>query len=201
MEDQNYLQNAQGHLVPVNTIKQERLLENDLVNEMHMAAENLKKSLIAFKSNSFEDLYAFIDILSQKYKVNRGGRRGNVSFTNYEGNKRIVISVQDFIAFGAELEIAKDLVNECIRKWLDAGVNQEIGQLVTHAFRVDNGRINVRDVLKLKQINIKDETWTRAMSAIDDAIRVESTKSYVRFQVRKNQDAPWDTIPLDLAKV
>ncbi len=200
-EKNEYLTNAQGHLVPLDAIKTEHLLENDMVNEMHNDANNLHLVLEEFKKQSFKQTSDFLELLAQNYNTTKGSKKGNVSFTNYDGTKRVNISVQDYIAFGAELSIAKDLVDQCITKWLENGTNKEIGKLVSHAFRVDNGRINVRDVLRLKQIHINDETWQLAMSAIDDAIRVESSKTYIRFQVRKTPESTWETIALDLAKV
>lgn len=201
MHTQDYMTDAQGRLVPKSSVAPARLLENDLVNDLHKSANDLEERIRALKENTFSDLDTFIDTLAEKYNTTKGGKKGNVTYTNFEGTLRVIVNVQDYIAFGPELEIAKDLVDECIRKWLESGTNQEIAKLVTHAFRVDNGRINVREVLRLKQIHIKDETWQQAMKAIDDAIRVDRSKKYVRFQKRKNAHSQWETIPLDIAKV
>lgn len=203
MTDQNteYLENAQGHLVPKDSVKPARLLEDYLVKNLHLKAECLRKNIEDFKIKSFKETTDFLELLAQQYDLTRGGRKGNSTFTSYDGKSRIIISVQDFIAFGAELEIAKELVDECIKKWLTNGTNKEISILVSHKFRVHKGRINVAEVLSLKQYPIQDEDWAKAMSAIDDAIRVESSKTYIRFQERKAPELPWETIPLDIAKV
>lgn len=203
MTDQNteYLENAQGHLVPKQGIKPARLLEDEMVKTLHYAAAEVQQDIKSFKESAFKHTQDLLDVLAQNYDLKRGGKKGGSTFTSFDGMSRVVINVQDFIAFGAELEIAKELVDQCIRKWLENGTNKEIGKLVAHAFRINNGRINVRDVLRLKQIEINDDTWRKAMLAIDDAIRVESSKTYIRFQERKAPELPWETIPLDIAKV
>lgn len=201
MNTQDYMTDPQGRLVPKSSVNSARLLENDIVNDLYEKADGLQNKIRDFKSLTFSELDAFIETLAEKYNTSKGGKKGNVTFTNFEGTKRIIISIQDYIAFGPELEIAKDLVDECIMKWLASGTNKEISKLVTHAFRVDNGRINVREVLRLKQIQIQDETWMKAMDAIDDAIRVDRSKKYVRFQKRSSADMHWETTALDISKL
>lgn len=196
-----YLTNPRGHLVPIGAIKPQELLENDLVNGIHEKTNALNADLKAFKEGVFADIDAFLDILAEKYQTSKGGKKGNITLTNFEGTLRVLVNVQDFINFGAELNIAQDLINECIRKWLDAGNNAEITEIVKQAFRVERGRVAVQRILELRNLNIQDETWLRAMDAINDAIRKDRSKTYVRFQMRENADAVWQTIPLDLAKI
>jgi len=201
MNTDDYLQDAQGRFVPKHSVGAARIMEDTIVNELFDAGKALGIEITVFKNSAFTELEIFMELLAEQYQITRGGSKGNVTFTNFSGTKRIIISVQDYIAFGAELEIAKDLVDQCIRTWLESGANKEIAKLVTHAFRVDNGRINVREVLRLKQIQIEDDTWKQAMKAIDDAIRVDRSKKYIRFQSRPSSDAEWKTLPLDIAKV
>ena len=52
----------------------------------------------------------------------------------------------------------------------------------------------------LLRLEIEDERWKRAMSAIRDAMRVVGSKTYVRCYRRDRFDAPWQSVTIDLAK-
>lgn len=196
-----YMTDTKGRLVLASAVKDEDKLEDDLVKTLIAQAMQLHKALEIFKSQAFTDLRAFLDLISEKYGVTRGGQKGGITLTSYDGTLKVQISVQDFISFGAQLQIAKELVDQCIREWGHENANKHLQTLVEHAFRVDkNNRINVQNILGLKRLNIQDDTWRKAMQAIDDSIRVEASKEYIRFYKRPSPEAEWAAITLDLAK-
>lgn len=196
-----YLTDAQGRLVPVSTIRPEIQLEDDMVKRMMADAEKLHKEIAAFKMISFGELDTFLQLLAEKYKVSKGGKKGNVTFTSFDGQMKVVISSNDFLSFGPELKIAKDLIDECIKDWGN-GQNSHIVALVNHAFRVDrDGRVNKDDILSLRRIDIQDEKWQSAMTAISDSIRVDRSRRYLRFYSRPEPEKDFEPILLDLSKV
>jgi hypothetical protein len=72
---------------------------------------------------------------------------------------------------------------------------------VNKAFDVDQkGRINVKEILGLRKLKIRNKKWQKAMDLIDDARTVMSNKAYIRFQKRRN-DGNWETILIDLAAI
>ena len=87
--------------------------------------------------------------------------------------------------------------------WAGAeGTRPEIRALVEHAFQVDKeGRINRSALFALRRLDITDPQWLAAMRALSDAIRVISSKEYVRFYRRKDAKSPWHPIVIDLAGV
>lgn len=195
-----YMTDAQGRKVPVSTIRPEVRLENVTVIDLVARAERLQASIAQFKERAFEDLDAFVSLLAEKYKVAKGGRKGNVSFISFDGQTKIMISSNDFLSFGPELGMAKELIDECIKDWGN-GQNEQIVALVNHAFRVDrDGRVNKDDILSLRRIDIKDEKWLRAMEAISNSIRIDRSKRYVRFYKRPTPDKDFEAIVLDIAK-
>ena len=109
--------------------------------------------------------------------------------------------MQDQIVFGEQLMAAKALIDECVRDW-SQGANDNVRALVTHAFQTDKaGKINTGRVLGLRQLNITDEKWQKAMQAISDSIRVASSKPYVRFYKRDDDSGDYAHISLDAAAV
>ena len=198
---QDYMTNAEGHLVPIDKVKPEDRLEDDLVCELYAEALSLNAELAAFKQKSFENVNGFVTLLDEKYGVTKGGKKGNLTLTSYDGLTRIQISVADNLQFGPQLQVAKSLIDECINEWSD-GANNNIRALVDHAFRVDkSGRINVQSILGLRRLNISDEKWLKAMDAITESIRVTSSKQYVRIYRRPSPEADWENVNLNIARV
>lgn len=196
-----YLKDAQGRMVPVETIRPEELLENELVLKLARDAEALRDALSAFKALSFSEADALMSLLRAKYNIVKGGKKGNVSFVSFDGMTKVQISCSDFLTFGPELQIAKTLIDECIKDW-GSGQNDRIIALVNHAFRVDKeGRVNKDDILSLRKIDIKDEKWLQAMDAISSSVRVSRTKRYIRVYRRASEEQDFEAINLDLARV
>lgn len=196
-----YLKDAQGRMVPVDTIRPEALLENELVLKLVRDAEALSASLAAFKTLGFSETDALMELLLSKYSVRKGGKKGNVTFVSIDGMVKVQVSCADFLTFGPELQVAKTLIDECIKDW-GSGQNDRIIALVNHAFRVDKeGRVNKDDILSLRKIDIRDEKWLRAMEAISNSVRVSRTKRYIRVYRRASEEQDFEPIPLDLARV
>lgn len=196
-----FMINSEGHHVPYDKVKAEDKLEDVTVNTLYRKAAALNEALAAFKELAFSDVNTFLELLGEKYGVKKGGGKGNVTLTSYDGLTRVQISVADFIDFGPQLQIAKQLIDECINSWSN-GANENLKIMVDHAFRVDkNNRINTTAILGLRRHDIRDEKWKQAMLAIDESIRVTRSKSYVRFYRRESSDQQWKSVPLDLASV
>ena len=65
---------------------------------------------------------------------------------------------------------------------------------------MQKGKINVKSVLNLRRIKIKNKKWEKAMKLIDEARSVSSSKSYVRF-FKRLKNGTWKSILLDLATI
>lgn len=192
-------EDSKGRLVPAHLVKPVDLLEDQLVSRLVDRAESLSGMLRAFKTETFADVHAFLVLLADQYGAKRGGKRGNLTFSTYNGRRKVQVAVADRLTFGAELQIAKALIDECIGDWSE-GANANIRVLVDHAFRVDKeGQVSRDSVFALRHVAIEDPRWLRAMEAIADSIQVDGTKTYVRFYRRKSPESRWEAIPLDLA--
>jgi hypothetical protein len=193
--------NDKGHLVPVHLVKPEHKLENDLVLALYEQASIQHTRLSRLKEAATDDITAFLDLLSEKYGVSKGGKKGNITLLSYDGLTKVQVAVAENIAFGPELQIAKTLIDACIKDSSE-GVNDTILALVNHAFAVDKeGRVNRANILGLRRLDIQDEKWKQAMQAIADSMRITSTKQYIRFYHRANIAAPWQGLSLDFASV
>ncbi|WDR00724.1 DUF3164 family protein [Devosia sp. J2-20] len=192
---------AQGHFVPVSMIKPQHSLEDEMVLKVVGHARDLSAQIGRFKGHTFEDLGGLDELLSQEYGVKRGGKKGNRTYYSFDGLLKVQVAMADLVDFGAELQQAKALIDECLVEWVADG-RDEIRSLVTRAFNVEReGQINKAELFMLLRLNFTDERWLRAMDAIRDAIRVIGAKQYFRFYERPNKEASWTAISIDLAKV
>ena len=195
-----YLPDAKGNLVPVELIKPEHLLEDETVRKIMGFAEALSAQVGRFKAHTFEDLGDLEALLAQEYQATKGGAKGNKTFMSHDGLMKVLVQVSDHIDFGPQLQIAKELVDECLNEW-SAEARPEIRAIVTRAFNTDKaGQINRAEIFMLLRLEIEDERWGRAMKAIRDAMRVVGSKTYVRCYRRDRLDAEWRAVTIDLAK-
>ena len=106
----------------------------------------------------------------------------------------------DQIDFGAELQVAKSIIDECLNEWsIDS--RPEIQSIVMRAFNTDKeGKINRSEIFMLMRHQIEDPRWQRAMDAIRDAMRVTGSKEYIRFYTRETVTDGWQAVTIDLAK-
>jgi hypothetical protein len=197
----DYMQDSKGGLVPISLIKPQHLLQDELVRKIIGYAIALSDQVGRFKAHTFDDIGAFEALLAQEYEASVGGPKGNKTLMTHDGLFKVQVQVADYIDFGPELQTAKVLVDECLNEWAE-GARDELRAIVTRAFNTDKpGQINRSEIFMLLRLEINDERWKRAMQAIRDAMRVTGSKTYVRCHRRIAQDAPWEPISIDLAKV
>lgn len=196
---EGYMADAKGRLVPESLVKPADKLQDQLVRKMMGYADELSAQIARFKAHSFEDVGAFLALLAEQYDDKRGGAKGNVTLTSFDGLLKVQVAVADQMTFGPELQVAKNLIDACIAEWAE-GANVNIRALVEHAFRVDKeGQVSREAIFALRRVAIEDDRWKQAMAAIADSIRVEGTKSYVRFHRRAKPTDRWDAVTLDIA--
>ena len=196
---QEFMRDARGSLVPLNLVKTQYVIEDDLVRDLLKFAVALNAQIARFKGHTFEDVNAFQSLLEQEYGAKAGGKKGNVSFTTYDGLMQVKVQIADLIEFGPELQTAKVLIDECLVEW-GAESHEVIRALVNRIFSVEKaGQINRADLFSLTRLEVKDERWLRAMEAVRAAIRITGQKAYVRFYQRESVEAGWQAVTIDLA--
>lgn len=188
--DKQYMPDAKGGLVPIELIRAQNRLEDEMVRKIMGFALALSAQTSRFLGHTATDLGEFDALLAQEYELRKGGPKGNRSYKTHDGLFEIEVRVRDQIEFGPELQIAKALVDECLNEWAE-NARPEIRAIVTRAFNTDKeGQINRSEIFMLLRLEIGDERWQRAMQAIRDAMRVTGSKSAIRFFTREAHDAP-----------
>ncbi|HDY5341414.1 TPA: DUF3164 family protein [Klebsiella pneumoniae] len=196
----DYMKDRKGRLVPISQISDYDLAMDSFVREQVTAAKIKRDELSDFKRRAFDECYAWLDLVAEKYGRTRGGAKGNVTFPTFDGSQQITIRVQETLVFGPELQIAKDLFDECVTEWSkDANVNLQA--IVSDAFQVDKeGQLNTGRILSLRRVKIQDERWIKAMEAISESLQVAMSKTYINFR-EKDESGKLVNIPLDIAAI
>ncbi|MFZ3004188.1 MAG: DUF3164 family protein [Undibacterium umbellatum] len=195
----DFMEDAQGRLWPPSKVKPIDKARDGLVKEMMAKAVALNAALSEFKKSAFGDISAFVTLSAEEYKAKLGGKKGNVTMFSFDGKYKIQFAVSENIQFDERLQAAKALIDECIKEW-SQGSSPEIQVLVQDAFKTDKeGNLNHGRILALRRLDIKDERWINAMTAIGESVQVVGSKQYIRFYERRDDTDQYDPIPLDMA--
>ncbi len=196
---EGYAKDAKGRLVPENLIKPQERLEDQTVRTIIDYARDLSAQIARFRGHTFDDVATFMDTLGEQYGATKGGAKGNVTLSSFDGCLKVTVQVQDTLTFGPELQVAKELFDACISEWSE-GADDKIQALVSHAFQVDKeGKINREALFGLRRLDINDDGWRNAVAALNDSIRIQGSKQYVRFYERTTPEEKWRPISIDIA--
>lgn len=195
-----YRLNDKGHLIPVDKIKEIDKLRDETVKKLVGQAISLQIQMRSIKEQVFGEFHNFVELSAQEYDTQIGGKKGNVTLMSFDGKYKVQIAIQDNLVFDERLQVAKSLIDECLTEWTKDS-NDNIKAIIDNAFAVDKeGKINIRRVLSLRNLNINDAKWLKAMQAISDATQVVSSKEYIRFYER-GDDGIYNQISLDFANL
>ena len=194
-----FREDARGALVPETSIKPQDILKDDLVEESAAKIIALEEEMRKVKKEILDSIRAYIDLIGEKYGVKLGGQKGNIQLVSFDGRTKILISINERISLNENVIAAKELIDQYLEDAIK-GSSADIKQLVTSAFRVKQGSLDARSILRLRQLNIEDERWRKAMDIIADSIVIQSSDSYLRLY-RKNAAGTMEYIPLDFSVI
>lgn len=178
-----YRQDARGNLIPIANIKEIDLLRDELVQNIFANVMPAVSALQSVKTQAIGDVRAFVELSAEKYDV-KPSKKGNITLHNFDGSLRVTVAMQDVLTFDERLQAAKALIDECLNAWTENS-RDELKVLVQQAFDVNKeGKISVSKVLGLRRLDIQDEKWQRAMSALTDSVHTQATREYIRLHTR-----------------
>ena len=192
---------------------QHRLIRRDQVKITDQARDELIESLVQkwkscqseikdLKKWIYSEVSSFLDLLHQEYNAKERSQSGNVTLKDFSGRYKLVLNAADFITFDEKLKVAKSLIDSCIERW-SLGADKNLVAIIKDAFRVNQqGRISIPRILGLRNLNLEDQEWQMAMTAITESIVIEHTKKYIRLYERdESQEGKFVALPLDIANL
>lgn len=208
-----YMMNSLGGLTPTNKVAEIDKLRDNVVRDIVMQARALQDQMIHFKTTIFEDIETFVKISAEQYGAQVGGVKGNITLTTFDGKYKVVVQNQERLSFDERLQIAKCMVDNCIKCWEEkiraGGMSSEAVDVFENmmviargAFQVDKaGQFNRTNLINLTKYQIKDPEWLLAMKAIIDAQAIVGSKLYLRVSERIGGNQKWEHIALDMASL
>ena len=194
-----FREDSRGAWMPESSIKPQDILKDDLVESAADKIVDMRDKMKQLNQEIKDEIRAYIELIGEKYGVKLKGNKGNITLTSYDGKTRIVISISESIYLDENVIAAKELIDEYIEDDIKDD-SFDIKQLVTSAFRVKQGVLDVRSILKLRSLRIDDERWKKAMDIIADSIVVKSSKSCLRLY-KQNAEGTMEYVPLDFAVI
>jgi hypothetical protein len=182
-----YLLNLAGEKVPVAVINPDDVRRDELVERVFKKIERMKRMQEWLADEIDRDVREY---LGDKIKGD------TFQLTNYTGDKRIRYSYSEIIDFTEEIELAKQKIFDCLKKWKgteSGGVYLET--LVKQTF--GDKKINKTSLLKLLTTYIEDKDWVEAQVLIKKSLRIVETKRYREFQIRESKDSKFQSINLN----
>lgn len=199
INENNYMTDAKGRLIPKSMVKPQDQLRDQTVK---IIVDRFKKSQSVLKDckvKSMQDISELEEIVAEKYQAKLGGKKGNLTLYSFDGKYKVMRSFADRIVFNEAAKPAEALFKECILEW-GQGADPKLVSLVNYAFETDKqGNLSFSKIYSLLHYNINDEKWLRAKQAIIDSMNVAYSKSYIRVYERVGDTEVYKAIPLDIA--
>lgn len=196
-----YMRDSQGRLVPEGQVREQDKLRDQVVQELIGQAKHINHALRQFKQRALNDIADVIQIAADRWEVDLGGKKGNITLSSFDGQYRVQRVYAERITFTEELEAAKELFGRCLDRWTE-DANTNVRALIDRAFRPNkNGQIRTAELLGLLRLEIDDYEWEQACDALKQSISVNGSTVYIRVYERVGQSDSYRHIPLDLAGV
>lgn len=193
-----YYKDSKGAWVPSEQVKDTDKLRDQMVNTIADKLMELRTHMIRVKADILEDIAAFMETMADEYGVKLGGLKGNLSFSSYDGNIKLQYYCNDYLTFNEGIHVAKSLIDEYLAD-ATKDASPAIRQIVQAAFNMRQGRMDVKAILKLRDIKENDPRWVKAMQIIDESKQWNSGRRSLRFYVKNKSTNGMDLVPLDFS--
>lgn len=193
----NFYEDSKGRLVPEESMKEIDLYRDTLIDFSFGEVEKLLKAMSEAKKAINSCIRAFLGDASKVYKVKSKGEKGNMSFTSFDGKRKVVIAQNYTVTLNEGVYAAKQLIDEFLTD-VTSDASADLKELINSAFRVKNGNLNTDAVLKLVYFDIKDSRWRKAINIINQSKVVTPSAPSLRFY-EKNAQGKFEMINLDFS--
>lgn len=193
--------NRNGRYVPPETINRATKKRDKVVGKIMKKTLALRMQMLLHKGWVQKEIEKYMKYLEKHAGVNDVDTKGNLTLSDYANLNAVEISVNDVITFDERLNLAKGIIDKCLRKWTGKS-NRHIKAIVDEAFNVDKkGSVNKMMILRLLNIEIKDAEWMKAMNMIRESIDVTGTRKYLSFRKRTNCEEKFESLNLNFSSM
>ena len=196
IDGKTYMVDARGSLVPEESVKPIDLLRDDLVHSIADEVLALREKMKDLKVDSMQRIENFVRISAARHGVRIGGEKGNLSLKSFDGSMKIDVGISESLDLTESVHAAKKMIDDYLEE-ITKDANADLKTIVGKAFRVKQGRMDVKRILELRSYNITDPRWTKAMDIIADSIQIASSTQCLRIYKRSDDDGRYQILNLD----
>lgn len=185
----SYYQDSTGKLVPEDLMKPQDIVRDDLVTDLvtrYLACLEQVK-LVKLEMENAIDEYRDTVMLQHgvEPRTRKEGSRA-MTLTSFDGRYRIVIAANTLIEFDEDIAAAKRLLDDYLDDELQSSnASSGLKALVESAFRMKQGQMDVRAILSLTRLDIKDEKFQKAVAIIRESMVARQATPSMRVYVRE----------------
>ncbi|MBI9030762.1 DUF3164 family protein [bacterium] len=192
------LYDAQGREYPTKILDKQIVKRDKMVTKLLKKAKDLNERIAKEKAKMVAEIEDYLADTAEQYGENW---KGNAELLSFNGSAKIEVKYKERIQFTEKLQIAKQKIDDCLIRWSeDSNINLQA--VIREAFQVDKkGEVAKGRILSLRKYNIKDKEWKLAMDLINEAIEVTSTKQYIAFYEREDQNKSFNLITLNFSSI
>jgi len=199
MNGRKYWEDYKGDLTAVENISKEDKARDKVVEACCAKAVKLNEQIAKTKAEITALIEEYLSTVAEKFGTEW---KGNTNIVNFSQDLRVDVKVQNTIGFDEKLNVAKNLIDECVAAW-STDANPALATIVNKAFETDRkGKINREFIFKLLKMKMNAKThmnkWEQAMELLKDSVTIEGSKPYYNFRRRK-ENGEWELIVLDFA--
>ena len=174
--------------MPIEAVKDIDKLRDGVVLTIAERIKALEAYMKEIKAKCMSDIEEFVKISAEQYGVKMGGTKGNVMLTSYDGSVQVIMAQSNNLVVNEGVNAAKELIDDYLTD-ITSNASSDLRAIVTMAFKVKQGRMDVKRLMELRQCNIRDERWLKAMEIISDSVTVASTTPCLRLRDRTAEGA------------
>ena len=196
--EQGHWVDGKGDAIPPKYVQKYDKLRDRMVMKLMKQAMDVSGRIRKLREAAFTDIEAFLREAEEMYGMTVRTAGGNKILTDFSNSIKIEVKVNKVIDFDERLQMAKAIIDDCIKRWAEGG-DEKIKIIVGQAFKVDEkGKLDRNRILDLRTLAIKDRDWMKAMDLINESIQVIGRRTYITFW-EKGGDDLWRVVPLDIA--
>lgn len=196
-----YVMDAKGNFIKEGNMKDEQREEDALVNTLFPRAMALHDEIAMFKYDAMKAVEDVVRKLVTDYGIKRFEKiKGNVAFTTFNGKYRVERAIQEKIEYNATIEVARQTFDQYVEV-LEQQSGSDAKAFIQAAFSMKDNQFNVAKLVDLCNKNIDHPLYKKATTALREALFVGSSKAYLRFYIRNEQDDSWTAMPLQFSSI
>lgn len=185
---------AEGMEVPKKYIPEFDQKRDEVVEDVFEHITTLYAQMREVKVHVTKEIAKYLFQVADQFDENW---QGGATIKNFAADKEVTVKKSKKLTFDERLKVAKSKIDSYIGSLLQ-GQAKDLQALVNNAFRIDGkGNVDVKQILRLRKLQIDNKQWQEAVKLIDESLTVEGIKTYYVFKVKNAADDSWESIVLN----